>query len=478
MIFKKPIMFLFAILLAFSFSFFVACDSDSGTGGDDGGGKVVTVTGNVEKGALQKGAEIDASQWSAEGGYSGKIFKSLTVDNLGGYVLSGTGMTGLLDVEVDGFFINENTGTVSDSRIILKGLIDSSKSTGNINIITHIVMQRVINLIQAGSTFDAAYNQAVGELYSGLSWSVSTPLDQSVSTNAKLLFLSAAVCRNRTVDQVSNILTILANDLIDGVVDLSILDRSFYFLNCTQIEANMTAMYHSCPALSEIKNQVIAHRNIQPPYVAVPTKTITLPVQDFYFFENSTKELSGALWGTFGEVQLSVEFDTDGVIETKDIPVNDFFSVGAGSQTIKYFSAIFSEFTGHFTDDEQPIYAQAERFYKKELGVVAEITEEEIPARPVKPCVHFNTTNFYSEDYVYEGEHYIKIYDMTPNGPIPIYKTVDCYSLGARDGANGLYYSVTEKAEPTCQFQDGLYFWAEGAWAPLHLKPVGKMWID
>lgn len=44
--------------------------------------EIKTFSGKVEKGALQKGATITASEWSVSGGYSGKVYTTETLNNL------------------------------------------------------------------------------------------------------------------------------------------------------------------------------------------------------------------------------------------------------------------------------------------------------------------------------------------------------------------------------------------------------------
>lgn len=225
--------------------------------------EIITFLGVVEKGALQQGADIQASEWSAESGYSRIVYTSTTSDNKGTYNISSSTIQGLLDIRADGFFINENTGIVENSRIILSGLADSSTEKGNINIVTHIIKQRVIYLIQnENKTFDEATAQAIGELYAKFNWTIDDPLNISVADNAKLLFLSAVICKDKTVSEVSNLITTLSSDMLDGDVDISMLHTPIANINCTQIESNITALYGSSPNIDPIRDAVIAYLGI------------------------------------------------------------------------------------------------------------------------------------------------------------------------------------------------------------------------
>ena len=82
------------LLIWFLVLFLFACDG--GGGGDDSpGAPVVKVfSGNIEKGALQKGATITASEWSPSTGYTGAVYSTETLDNLGGYSIESSELSG------------------------------------------------------------------------------------------------------------------------------------------------------------------------------------------------------------------------------------------------------------------------------------------------------------------------------------------------------------------------------------------------
>jgi len=70
-------------LIILAITLLVSCSGDSGSDGENGGddnGDPVVFAGKIEKGALQKGANITASEWSAIDGYSGKTYASETFD--------------------------------------------------------------------------------------------------------------------------------------------------------------------------------------------------------------------------------------------------------------------------------------------------------------------------------------------------------------------------------------------------------------
>lgn len=372
--------FYIAIVFLFSMILF-ACES--GSGGDDPipAPGVKTFSGKIEKGALQQGATITASEWSVSGGYSGKVYTTETINNLGGYTLSSSDLQGILDVRADGFFINENTGTVENTRIILSGLVDSSVSgEGNINIITHIIKQRVINLMNSGKTFSEANNQATTELYATLNWTPENPLNTSISQNAKLLFLSSAICKNRSVSQVSDLLTSLVADMADGNINISVLDSSFALIDTDDVNSNLVALYGTCPDIASVKSQVITYRNIEDDTIRQITM-IPVSSADFYIFTNS-KSLHGFINSEIKSLNISYVQKYLGVTETINATINDFFSITETGVKTLYFSVTFS-------------FDSSTKLYKQVNGVMTEITE--LPTKPSVESLFFNDGEFKAE---------------------------------------------------------------------------------
>lgn len=365
-----------SLIILFLVMFF-ACGGDGGGSDTPAQPGVKTFSGTIEKGALQQGATITASEWSVSGGYSGNVYSTETINNLGDYTISSSELQGILDVRADGFFINENTGTVEDTRIILSGFVDSSVSgQGNINIITHIIKQRVINLMTAGTDFSTANNQAVAELYATLNWTPENPLNTSISENAKLLFLSSAICKNRTVSEVSNLLTSLVADMADGNIDISVLDSSFSLIETDAVVNNITALYGSSPEIASVKVQVIDYRNIVDETIRQITM-IPISASPFYLYKN------GALRGfTDSQIQsfnISYVQRYLGETTTVNCIINDFFSVvNEGVKTL-YFQVTFP-------------YDNSVKMYSQTDGVITEVTE--FPDKPIKSSILFENDDY------------------------------------------------------------------------------------
>ena len=444
------------LIFLFIFAMLFGC---GGGNGDDPATpiipKLITIKGKAEKGPLQKGAIIQAAQWSPTTGYSGAVFVSATINDLGGYTLEGSTISGLLDASADGFFINENTGTVSDSRIVISGLIDSTtQSEGNINIITHIIKLRVMALIRDGLTFAQANNQAVTELFATLNWSSENPLNTSIATNPRLLFLSAALCKDRTVDQVSDILTALTADMEDGTVNISLLDDSFYDVDCAQVEANIFSMYGVNPDIDTIKSDVIAFRGITgpPPIIRIVDP---VPAGTFHYFEN-TGQLSRLNSGVLEIVQMHVTIKQEGEIDiSQNFNCIDFFKIG----NIFYFSAN---------------YDGTVRYYSQENGVVA--AAESIPSRPaIERITPFNDGRFSAETIIYEGTTCTDIRNLTMASGILRNIMVSEHCYGSIYSKDALFFVVHD--DEKIIKESGLYYWIESSKASGSiLKEAGRMW--
>jgi len=176
------------------------------------------------------------------------------------YQLKSAKIRDLLYVKAEGYFYNENSGTTSDSTLKLYSIIDSTKVPWNINVLTHIIKDRVTALLESGKTYDQSINQAMTELYSNFGWTAVNPGTISITNNAQLLMLSAAICKDRSVSQISDLLTALSADFVDGTIDVSALDVSIYDVDVTTVQNNMIALYGTTPMLQPLTASLLVFR--------------------------------------------------------------------------------------------------------------------------------------------------------------------------------------------------------------------------
>jgi hypothetical protein len=432
---------------------------------------IYSLSGVLEKGALQQGAEIQAAEWDPIKGYTGNIFIATTSDNKGSYTISSSELTGIVDIKADGFFINENTNTVESSRLVLSGLADSSTKKGNINVITHIIKQRVMKLMtEENKTFAEANTQAITELYNVFNWTINNPLEISVVDNAQLLFFSAVICKDRTVAEVSNILTILTNDFSDGTLDISILNDSIKNINCSQIQANIIAMYGTSPDISTIKSNAISYLDIanNPVITYSYIRNMTIIPTDglFYYFTTASHSLFKFKNRTLVQINGSYTITTytyyDEVIQSSltttstavSYNFTDFYSIGDGVNKILYFTI----------DGEN---------YKQENSIITKI--DTLPIKPVKTKVLYSSS--YTELTTSNGESRINrkinggwLFSLVPE--------INSYIYGSTDIGNGVIFNVS-KANSNGDFSKcGLYVAPDNniQFSQMIYEVKGEMW--
>lgn len=375
--FMKKLIFTIFISL-----FFIGCFDDGG-GSDNSGVTtpvIKTYSGKLEKGAFQQGAEIIAYGWDSVEGFTGESFTTNTTDDLGNYSLTSTKIKDILYVKAEGYFYNENTNTMSDSTLKLYGMVDSTKVPWNINVLTHIIQPRVMALLQSGDTYNDAVNQAIGELFAPLNWSSIDPGTQSVANNANLLFFSSAICKNRTVSQISDILTTLANDLADGSIDISVLDSSFQAVDTAEVEANMTAKYGSSPDIDAVKSQILTYRNLED----ITIRQITMiPVSTATFYTYVNGSLKGFINSELVPLYVSYEQTYMGETTTVNCQINDFFSITDSGIKTLYMQVTFS-------------YDSSVKYFSQTGGELAEVSS--LPEKPTfNTPLEFETADFIAE---------------------------------------------------------------------------------
>lgn len=156
----KQVYFFYAILLLATTG---ACKKDSP---ETERVKKPKITGVVEKGPFLKGSQVSIVELTEDLNPTGRIFKTEILNDLGHFEISDLELLSpYVQVLVDGFYFNEVTGSLSNSRISLGALADvGTRSTVNVNVITHLEQRRVKRLMQEGATFGQAKTQASQEI--------------------------------------------------------------------------------------------------------------------------------------------------------------------------------------------------------------------------------------------------------------------------------------------------------------------------
>ena len=228
----------------------ITCGDKSATidMGEGGGIVVDTATLDSEKiaisldevtGVSQKGPFLSGSKVLVKELEDGRSL-SQTGNNFDGKILNDKGefkitarmlVSQYVMLEATGYYRDEITGGVSPSTLTLFGITDvTTRSVVNINLLTHLEYERVIYLVtKKKMTVTAAKRQAQKEVFGlldidaeGFSSSEDLSIAGSSDEDGALLAFSVMFQANRTVAQLTELLTQIATDMEkDGTWDNS-----------------------------------------------------------------------------------------------------------------------------------------------------------------------------------------------------------------------------------------------------------------
>lgn len=228
----------------------ITCGDKSATidMGEGGGIVIDTATLDSEKiaisldevtGVSQKGPFLSGSKVLVKELEDGRSL-SQTGNNFDGKILNDKGefkitarmmVSQYVMLEATGYYRDEITGGVSPSTLTLFGITDvTTRSVVNINLLTHLEYERVIYLVtKKKMTVTAAKRQAQKEVFGlldinaeGFSNSEDLSIAGSSDEDGALLAFSVMFQANRTVAQLTELLTQIATDMEkDGTWDNS-----------------------------------------------------------------------------------------------------------------------------------------------------------------------------------------------------------------------------------------------------------------
>lgn len=137
-------------------------------GGEQGGKTSISVSGVAQKGQLIKGASVTAFGLDKNLTATGASYPTSIKDDMGSFSLSATGDAEYLEFRAEGYYFNENTGSVSEAPIYLQALAEKSETGVNINLLTTLTTARIKYLVKDGKSFYVAKKQAQEELLTSL----------------------------------------------------------------------------------------------------------------------------------------------------------------------------------------------------------------------------------------------------------------------------------------------------------------------
>jgi len=257
-------------LIAILILLIIGCSSGGEGGGDDEivgtGGLPEEIAGVAQKGPFVTNSNVTVNLLADTGQATTDTILTFT-DDLGNFTFE-LDNPSLVQISVEGYHFNEITGAISNGPITLNATFDTSESTFVVvNVLTHLINNRVRFLIAQGSSASDAITQAQTELITALNGVlVVTALPDFTQLsvynlngtnpigNAYLLALSATLYNFASIEvggdsgllsgKLTEVVNTLATDLeTDGVIDntavIAGMKSATTSLNPDDIEANL-----------------------------------------------------------------------------------------------------------------------------------------------------------------------------------------------------------------------------------------------
>ncbi len=191
--------------------------------------ETIDIVGYVQKGPFILGSPVTISELDHDFQPTGRVFSTQITDNTGKYELPDVELESpYILLKADGFYFNERTGDLSEAQLTLHNLVDiTDQESFNINVISYLEKDRIVELINEGMEFTEAKLQARDEIL-GIFDFVSADQLQSeqmdISTsgddNAMLLAASIILQGARTTGEFSELMSQLSLDIKeDGILD-------------------------------------------------------------------------------------------------------------------------------------------------------------------------------------------------------------------------------------------------------------------
>src|SRR5574344_1444915 len=213
----------------------LSCGGDTATSfqnGDVVSVKLASLSGQVQKGPFIKGSRVTA--YELENGrtlaQTGKNFTGVIQSDNGQFDISTVTLASQYAIlQATGYFRSEVTGGKSNSQLTLKAITDlTSRSTVNVNLLTHLEYDRVEYLVKTeGMRVLAAKKQAEKEIFAAFGidaeafgYSEDLSVLDTGDANAALLAVSILLLRNNSDADLTQELTEFSQDLAaDGAWD-------------------------------------------------------------------------------------------------------------------------------------------------------------------------------------------------------------------------------------------------------------------
>lgn len=123
-----------------------------------------SISGVIQKGPFILGSAIAINELDDTLTPNGTTYSVQTTDGLGNFTCP-TIRTRYVEITGDGFYFDELSGALSTERVIMRAIADmTAETTPGVNIITTMQVDRIKNLMRAGSTYADASARSLNEV--------------------------------------------------------------------------------------------------------------------------------------------------------------------------------------------------------------------------------------------------------------------------------------------------------------------------
>jgi hypothetical protein len=261
---------IFLIILMFIFIY--SCKKDKETV------RIEKLSGYAQKGPFIIGTTVNMYELNSSLEQTGKVFTTQISDDKGSFEINNVTLSSkYVEFSANGYYWNEEAGGIPAAPFTLNAISNlSDKTSVNVNVLTHIEINRVKYLVSHGKRFSEAKDSARTEIMRifGFKNYISTSSeDLDISSgnqgDAILLAISLILQGNRNVPDLTSLLANIANDITqDGMLDsetiMSGLQLSTKDLIPEKIRSNLEKRYQglgvsaSIPGFEEYLNMFAA----------------------------------------------------------------------------------------------------------------------------------------------------------------------------------------------------------------------------
>lgn len=337
------------LLLLFSLLILFACSKEESFAPAD-----YAVSGKVEKGPFASGSVVTLEPLDGKLNPLGGSFTTTVKDDEGNFDWGNLKLESpYVLLTATGRFFDELRGELSAEAITLQAIADlTEQKSVNINLLTHLKIERLRRLIASGRSYDVANRQAQGELLESFALQSYADTDASrfsmaEGTNeaAALILLSSALWDDRSEAEFTKYITRLTKEFAFGGTFSDPVKREYRY-----------AAVGLQNRFSTLSDHLVKHYEEQ-------GKEVT--VKDLSYFVDWDKD--GIAGNELGDpdVEKILEFET----EKLDIPME------GGTFTVKINANVPYSFTdpvddGHFRalpEPSNPLFREHTVSYKQEL---------------------------------------------------------------------------------------------------------------